>query len=146
MDLERIKELVAYMEKVGLRRLCLREKDKEIELEREGASPMHYPPPSLHPVVHQAFTAPHAAAGQPTEDAGNFITSPMVGTFYASPSPENPAFVKVGDTVEEGTVVCIIEAMKVMNEVKAGVRGTVIEVLLKNGAAVEFGTKLFRVK
>ncbi|MGE3715728.1 MAG: acetyl-CoA carboxylase biotin carboxyl carrier protein subunit, partial [Simkaniaceae bacterium] len=72
-------------------------------------------------------------------------TSPMVGTFYASPSPDDEALVKVGDTVTEDTVVCIIEAMKVMNEVKAGKKGTVAEVFIESAHPVEFGTKLFRI-
>ena len=69
----------------------------------------------------------------------------MVGTYYASPSPEDPFFVKIGDKVEKNTVVCIIEAMKVMNEVKAGVSGTVSQILIESGHPVEFGTKLFKI-
>ena len=69
----------------------------------------------------------------------------MVGTLYASSSPDNPPFVKVGDKVSEQTIVCIVEAMKVMNEVKAGISGTVAEVCIDNGHPVEFGTKLFRI-
>jgi acetyl-CoA carboxylase biotin carboxyl carrier protein len=69
----------------------------------------------------------------------------MVGTYYSAPSPDDPAFIKVGDRIEANTVVCIVEAMKVMNEVKAGVAGVVAEVLLSNGHPVEFGTKIFRV-
>lgn len=80
-----------------------------------------------------------------SEAPGIFITSPMVGTFYASPSPDEPHFVKVGDRVEKGAVVCIIEAMKVMNEIKAQVSGTVVEILADNGHPVEFGSKLFRI-
>ena len=76
---------------------------------------------------------------------GKFITSPMVGTFYKTPSPEDPVFVKVGDKVEENTIVCIIEAMKVMNEVKAGVSGVIAEICLDNAHPVEFGSKLFRI-
>lgn len=79
------------------------------------------------------------------EVAGVYVTSPMVGTYYSTPSPDDPSFVKVGDRIEKHTVVCIIEAMKVMNEVKAGVVGTVAEILVENGHPVEFGTKLFRV-
>ena len=76
---------------------------------------------------------------------GQFVSSPMVGTFYTSPGPDEPAFVKVGDRIEKDTVVCIIEAMKVMNEVKAGVEGTLQEVYVENSYPVEFGTKLFRI-
>ena len=74
-----------------------------------------------------------------------FITSPMVGTFYIAPSPEDPPFIKVGDKIEKDTLVCVIEAMKVMNEVKAGVTGIVAEILIDNAHPVEFGTKLFRI-
>jgi acetyl-CoA carboxylase biotin carboxyl carrier protein len=69
----------------------------------------------------------------------------MVGTFYTSPSPDDPAFIKVGDRIDKNSVVCIIEAMKVMNEIKANVAGTIAEVLVESGQPVEFGTKLFRV-
>ena len=74
-----------------------------------------------------------------------YITSPMVGTFYTTPAPDQPVFVKKGDTVEKGTVVCIIEAMKVMNEVKAGISGTIEEILIENGHPVEFGSNLFTI-
>jgi acetyl-CoA carboxylase biotin carboxyl carrier protein len=92
-----------------------------------------------------AAPAPTASEGGKEEVPSLHVTSPMVGTFYSSPSPDDPPFVKVGDKIEKNTVVCIIEAMKVMNEVKAGVSGTVAEVLIESGHPVEFGTKLFRV-
>ena len=89
-----------------------------------------------------------AASEQPAEAGGPFkdITSPMVGTFYRTPSPDAPPFVDVGSTVTEDTVVCIIEAMKVMNEIKAETNGTVAEVLIENGKPVQFGQALFRVR
>lgn len=96
----------------------------------------HFLPPK-HPEGH--------AEKKEEKVEGKFVTSPMVGTFYTSPSPEDPTFVKVGDRVEENTVVCIIEAMKVMNEVKAGISGVVAEILVDNAHPVEFGTKLFRI-
>jgi acetyl-CoA carboxylase biotin carboxyl carrier protein len=79
------------------------------------------------------------------EAEGAFIVSPMIGTFYGSASPDSPPFVEVGQEVDEETVVCIIEAMKVMNEIKAERKGTILEMLVENGEAVEFGKKLFRV-
>ena len=98
-------------------------------------------------VAAAAAPAPASEGAAPAADKGqDFITSPMVGTFYASPTPDDPVFAKVGDTVTENQVVCIIEAMKVMNEVKAGVNGVVEEVLMDNSHPVEFGTKLFRIK
>ena len=85
------------------------------------------------------------AAG--ADEAGfTFVKSPMVGTFYRSPSPENPSFVEVGAKVEDKTVVCIIEAMKIMNEIQAEVKGTVSEILVENGQPVEYGQRLFKIK
>lgn len=83
---------------------------------------------------------------EPKEEVASvYVTSPMVGTVYLAPSPDDAAFVKIGDRIEKGTVVCIIEAMKVMNEVKAGVAGTVAEILVESGQPVEFGSKIFRI-
>lgn len=168
MDLKQIKELMTSMEKAGMKKLTLKEKTGfELHLERQD----DFPPASSHPVYSQApmfiphptpkaHDLPHPpmsmstpnteddrlAKGKSMEKAdGRFISSPMVGTFYTASSPEDAPFVKVGARVEENTVVCIIEAMKVMNEVKAGMSGTLAEVCLESGHPVEFGTKLFRV-
>ncbi len=84
-------------------------------------------------------------SGSNEEKSGKYVTAPLVGTFYRAASPDDPYFVKVGDRVNENTIVCIIEAMKVMNEVKAGLSGTVTEILLENAHPVEFGAKLFRI-
>jgi acetyl-CoA carboxylase biotin carboxyl carrier protein len=163
VDLKQIKELMAAMRRAGLKRISLKEKTGfEIELECFDENPpqiMHpmvpsgfreyHPPMTMQTIqqahAHQAPSAPHQAPSAAQEETGKFITAPMVGTFYAQPSPDKPAFVKVGDKVDAGTVVCIIEAMKVMNEVKAGVSGTVTEVLISAGQPVEFGTKLFKI-
>jgi acetyl-CoA carboxylase biotin carboxyl carrier protein len=95
--------------------------------------------------LSSSFVAAEAPAPEKEDASSIYVTSPMVGTFYASPSPDDPAFVKVGDKIEKGYVVCIIEAMKVMNEVKSSASGTVVEILVENGHPVEFGTKLFRI-
>src|SRR5882757_7117508 len=104
--------------------------------------------PTAHPAAHPAAATVSGAetSGTP-KDASNLreITSPMVGTFYASPTPEAPAFVSVGQEVTEDTVVCIMEAMKVMNEVKAECRGTIVEIVAENGKPVQFGQALFKV-
>lgn len=99
------------------------------------------------PAAAPAQNAPAQAA--PAAEAavsGNIITSPIVGTFYASPSPEKPAFVKVGDTVNAGDVVCIIESMKLMNEINSEFSGKVAEIYAKDGQAVEYGQKLMRIE
>ena len=166
MDLKQIKELMTAMEKAGMKKITLKEKTGfELHLERQDAFPpaashsvypqapmfIPHPTPKTHDFSHSLMSAPsleedRSGKGKVIEIVeGKFISSPMVGTFYGSPSPEDPAFVKVGDRVEENTVVCIIEAMKVMNEVKAGMSGVIAEAYLENGHPVEFGTKLFRV-
>ncbi|MGA8165525.1 MAG: acetyl-CoA carboxylase biotin carboxyl carrier protein [Waddliaceae bacterium] len=164
MELRQIKELMAAMARTGTKQLRIKEKDFELELERErhvekGEAPAeaseleqqlpYVPgrpsqlkaidiPPSFHP--------PRERAGDGREESeGVYIRSPMVGTFYSAPGAEEPELVKVGEKIGKDTVVCIIEAMKVMNEVKAGVEGTVEEILVENSHPVEFGTKLFKI-
>ncbi len=162
MELKQIKELMTAMERAGIKKLMIKEKTGyEIHLERhdEHAHPVQHPatayPPVFHPApmrdsdaLHHRSAPMHKGShGEESkeEKAGRYVTSPMVGTYYSSPSPDDPAFVKVGDRVEENTVVCIIEAMKVMNEVKAGASGVVAEILVDNAHPVEFGSKILRI-
>jgi acetyl-CoA carboxylase biotin carboxyl carrier protein len=157
MDLKQIKELMAAMEKAGMKRIKIKqEKGFELELERPDSSaataPTTYPaaPHRYEPVPapsHHVSAVRHEEikADIHKEASGKFITSPMVGTYYSSPSPDDPAFIKVGDRVEEDTIVCIIEAMKVMNEVKAGMKGVIAEIVIENAHPVEFGTKILRI-
>lgn len=158
MELKQIKELMATMEKAGVKRLRIKDKDKyeiELEFKDEGHSnPVHHAH-HVHPEIHHKFPAhatppyrghlPEEAPKVEEKKEGKYITAPLVGTLYHAPSPEDPVFVKVGDRIDENTVVCIVEAMKVMNEVKAGISGTVAEILVDNAHPVEFGTKLFRI-
>jgi len=156
VDLTQIKQLMSELESSKLKKLIVKKGDFELHLEKEGDAP---PPPVHyhHPRQTMAENASETAfqselpqkgergGARKMEAEGTYVKSPMVGTFYASPSPDQPHFVKVGDRVNEGTVVCIIEAMKVMNEVKAGVSGTVAEILVDNAQPVEFGSKLLRI-
>ena len=103
------------------------------------------------PAEHLTAAKPSAPAAAPSPSSGDeagfaYVKSPMVGTFYRSPSPENPAFVDVNAKVEEKTVVCIIEAMKIMNEIQAETKGTIVEILVENGQPVEYGQRLFKIK
>lgn len=101
--------------------------------------PAYTPPP--------AVSEPTASAAAEAEEQGVVVVkSPMVGTFYSASSPDSPAFVKVGDSINKDTTVCIIEAMKVMNEIPSEVSGTIKEILVENGDAVEYGQPLFKVK
>ena len=110
--------------------------------------PQHYAAPLAEQAAPAKAAAPAASAASAGGDEAGFayVKSPMVGTFYRSPSPENPAFVDVNAKVEEKTVVCIIEAMKIMNEIQAEAKGTVVEILVENGQPVEYGQRLFKVK
>ena len=152
MDLEEIKQIIALMKRNEL---------TEFELEREGGKirikrgPNGVPqsdtavfplPVQAAPVVAPAVVAPVAAPAAVAPADTIEIKSPMVGTFYRAPSPEAAPFIEVGAAVNEETVVCIIEAMKVMNEIKAEVKGVITEVLAENAKAVEFGQPLFRVR
>jgi len=139
MDIKKIKELMKAMIEHDMQGLSVKDKTGEISLERSCCHGYHH---------HEA---PVAKAAVPKEaeavsEIEGFITSPMVGSFFMAPTPEASPFVNVGDKVEKESVVCIIEAMKVMNEVKAGVDGIIEEVLMESGHPVEFGTKLFRVR
>lgn len=165
MELKQIKELMAAMERAGIKKASIKEKDGfEVHLERHDEAPIHPLQPQqpvFHPVYHphppfethhrfpsssaQEELSPATAAKGESKNTGKHILSPMVGTFYVAASPDDPAFVKIGDKVEENTVVCIIEAMKVMNEVKAGMSGVISEICVENAHPVEFGTKLFRI-
>lgn len=153
MDIEQIKELMTHLEASKLRKLVYKKGDFELHLEKESALPSRpVRGPVAETVNETAFQAEISMKGErggsarvETTAPGSFVTSPMVGTYYASPAPDQPPFVKAGDKVNENTIVCIIEAMKVMNEVKAGVSGTVAEILVDGSQPVEFGTRLLRI-
>ena len=145
MDLKQIEKLMAAMNRAGMRRVAVKEEGLELELEKPGQEGVAQVVVERPQAAAVAPIMKESSAAAVTAQEGEFITSPMVGSFYSAASPDDPAYVKVGDTVKEESVVCIIEAMKVMNEVKSGVQGKVVEVLVSNGAPVEYGTKLFRV-
>ncbi len=170
MDLKEIKMVIDLMTKNGLSEFELEKGDFKLRVKRGPngewssstvpvAAPQvvhhHAPvgafPAPVAPVAHAAVPIPASAAVAPgpiaPEASGlSQIVSPMVGTFYTAPSPESPAYISVGQEVHEDTVVCIIEAMKVMNEIKAETKGIIVEVLAQNGKPVEFGKPLFAVR
>ncbi len=108
------------------------------------SAPVSAPSPAPAPAAPAPASAPSAPAGD--ESGIVYVKSPMVGTFYKAASPESPSFAEPGTKLTETSVVCIIEAMKIMNEIQAEVKGTVVEVLVENGSPVEYGQKLFKVK
>ena len=149
-ELERLIELIDLMKDHGLLEIDLQQGDQKIRLARgAGGEPTVAPPaavvPASSPPAAVAPTETPAAAVEENPDL-HTITSPMVGTFYRSSSPDTDPFVHVGDRVEEGTVVCILEAMKVMNEIQAETTGEIAEVLVENGEPVEFGQPLFLLR
>lgn len=156
-DTKRVQELVTLMAENGLTEIELVEDKSRIVLRRGTVSSSAMAAAPAMPVVHHASPVAHAPAAQapaapsspaaPAEDANLVpIKSPMVGTFYSSPNPESESYVSIGKAVDEKTVVCIIEAMKVFNEIHAEVRGTIAKMLVSNGQTVEFGQSLFLVK
>lgn len=156
-DVRRVRRLVELMDEYNLAEIDLRHSKQRIRL-RKDKEPS--PLPSLPPMAPMAplpaapatYAAPAPASAAPAAaapaDSANakFVVSPMVGTFYKSASPDAPPFVKVGDQVGPESVVCIIEAMKVFNEIPAECSGKIAAVLVENGDAVEYGQKLFRVE
>ena len=144
MNLDEIKELMDALVDRGLSKVVYKKGDVEVQLEKEAA-PAPSPERAALPAPTPAAIHSGPVVEEEAQEKGDFVTSPMVGTYYSCPAPEHPPFIKVGDQIDEDTVVCIVEAMKVMNEVKAGVTGKVAEVLLDNVQPVEYGTKLFRI-
>jgi acetyl-CoA carboxylase biotin carboxyl carrier protein len=148
-DLVKLRELIGLMETHGLSEIDLRRGDQRWKLRRGPAEVMQMVPgPGFAaPAVPAPAAVNSAAPPKPVDDPHTvMIKSPTVGTFYEASSPGDPPFVSVGSKVTQDTVVCIIEAMKVFNQITADMQGTIAEVLVKNGDAVEFGQPLFRVR
>lgn len=147
MEIEFIKQLMTEFENSKVFKMKVEIDDLKLELEKEGTQKAVYVESApVAPVIQQPATQP-APAQEPVQQAsGTEVTSPLVGTFYLASSPASDPFVQVGDHVSKGQVVCIIEAMKVMNEIKAPVDGTVTSICVKNEETVEFGTVLMTIE
>ena len=150
MDLRKLKTLIDLVSESNISELEITEAEGKVRIVKAGgaAAPAHAaasaPPPAAAPAPAVALAAPAAEA--PAEPEGKVIKSPMVGTFYRAASPGAKAFVELGDEVKEGMPVCIIEAMKIMNEIEADQDGTVTKVMVDNGQAVEYGQPLFIIE
>lgn len=144
-----VERLVSLMTANDLTEINLTQGRCGIQLRRDravGSAAAPVPVPSFVPAAPAASAAPAAARDDKPDDSSiQLITSPMVGTFYTAPSPDKPPFVKVGDVITPETTVCIIEAMKVYNEIQGEISGKVVAVLVKNGEAVDFGMPLFKI-
>lgn len=159
MDLEKLRELIGMFETSGLAEIEIEEEGRRVRLTKSAPQPMHAPQliahiPSGAPIAMPAPMAQSSGAPvqqvqdtEPDPDEGLvIIESPMVGVFYAQPSPGDPPFVKPGDLIEVNQTVCIVEAMKLMNEVAAKFKCTIVNVLVENGEPVEYNQPLFAVK
>lgn len=145
IDKKYIQELAELLNENGLTEISVKEGEKEVVIKKEK----EVVATAAAPIVSASVSAPSAAEAfvcTPIEKKGKPITSPMVGTFYKAPSPDAKPFVELGATVAEGQVVCIIEAMKLMNEIEADVAGKVVEICVQDGQPVEFGQVLMYVE
>ncbi len=150
LDLGELRRLLRLLEKRGVSEFEYEDEAKRLRLVRgpAGRLVLAQEPMIAAPQAH-APSAPQAAspAASAADESGIvYVTSPFVGTFYRSPSPDAPTFVEIGTSVREGQTLCIVEAMKLMNEIEADCAGSVVEILVENGKSVEFGQKLFKIR
>jgi acetyl-CoA carboxylase biotin carboxyl carrier protein len=148
MDIRKVKKLIELLEQSNINELEINEGDESVRISRGGTAVTYAAAPLPAPVA--AAPAPiastaEAAAPVAEEPAGHAVKSPMVGTFYASPAPGSPAFVSVGQKVAAGDVICIIEAMKMMNQIEADKAGTIGAILIEDGEAVEFDQSIVTI-
>ena len=160
MDIRKIKKLIELLEESSLTEIEIVEGEESVRLSRGNSGGTVMAPPAMNPNVHAAaWSAPQAApapaaaapveADTPEEESvpeGELVRAPMVGTFYAASSPETDAFVSLGQQVKEGETMCIIEAMKMFNQIEAETSGTVVAILVENGQPVEFDQPLFVIR
>ncbi|MGC4062478.1 MAG: acetyl-CoA carboxylase biotin carboxyl carrier protein [Aquabacterium sp.] len=153
MDLRKLKTLIDLVSESNVSELEITEADGKVRIVKAGATPVVMAAPMMQAAampmaaVPQATAAPVAAAEAPAaEETGHVVKSPMVGTFYRASSPGAKAFAEVGDVVKAGQPVCIIEAMKIMNEIESDQDGTITKILVDNGQPVEYGQPLFIVE
>ncbi len=150
MKLKDILTLIDRLEESSISKLVVETEEGLVEISKESKVVMQNAPVYNQPLAQSApaYAPVHSGVAMaPEEESGiAYITSPIVGTFYSSSNPASEAFVKVGSSVEEGQVVCILEAMKLMNEIESELNGEIVEILVKNEDMVEFGQKLFKVR
>jgi len=149
MDLRKLKKLIDLVQESGIGEIEITEGEEKVRISRQSSAPapMIMASPAMQPMVAGApapVLAPAAAAAP--QPSGHTLKSPMVGTFYRAPSPGSPPFVEVGQAVSKGQTLCIIEAMKLLNEIESDVSGTVKAILVENGQPVEYGQPLFLIE
>lgn len=151
MDIRKVKKLIELLEESGIDEIEIAEGEESIRISRTSkylqAAPQYSMPAPAAPAPAPAAAAPAPAAAPeaPAEPSGHVVRSPMVGTYYSSPSPSSPAFIEVGKQVKKGDTICIIEAMKMMNQIEADKSGTIEAILVENGEPVEFDQPLVTI-
>jgi len=159
LTFEQIKELIELVADRGLEGVEIDRSGFKVRIDGRSPTPVasstpvlaapvvdSSPPPASEPAGAAASAPPESEQGASAPDGSHVVACPIVGTFYASPNPESPAYVRVGDRVDKGQVLCIVEAMKLMNEIESDVSGVLVEVFPKNAQPVEFGEPLFAVQ
>jgi acetyl-CoA carboxylase biotin carboxyl carrier protein len=153
MDLRKLKKLIDLVQESGIGEIEITEGEEKVRITRQSApGPSVMMAPQMQPMAYGAASGPSAAAAPPAEAApppepkGHQLKSPMVGTFYRAPSPGAPSFVEIGQSVTKGQTLCIIEAMKLLNEIESDASGTIKAILVENGQPVEYGQPLFLIE
>jgi acetyl-CoA carboxylase biotin carboxyl carrier protein len=156
MDIRKVKKLIELLEESGIAEIEIKEGEESVRISRQStapvhtiAAPMYAPPPAMPaaaPVPPSGTRGPAALSAVPAHAPDKVVTAPMVGTFYSAPAPGAKAFVEIGSEVKPGDVLCIIEAMKMMNQIESDKAGRVVSILVKNGDPVEFGQSLFVIE
>ena len=149
MDIRKVKKLIELLDESGIAEIEITEGEESVRISRHASSvaaapAAPAPAPAAAPASAAAPAAPAAApAAEAMDEGGHAVTAPMVGTYYSAPSPGSPPFVQVGDRVGEGDTLCIVEAMKMMNQIEAEVSGVIKSIRVQNGEPVEYGQILF---
>ena len=149
MDIKQIQDLIRFVSKSGVNEVSIEQKDFKITIKTNQAPTIvNATIPAAQPATPAVLPATAAAAAEPVNDTSKYVTikSPMIGTFYRSASPEKPIFINVGDEIEPGTVLCIIEAMKLFNEIESEISGRIVKILVDNASPVEYDQPLFLVE
>jgi acetyl-CoA carboxylase biotin carboxyl carrier protein len=152
MDIRKVKKLIELLEESGIAEIEIKEGEESVRISRQptGALASHFPvyaPPVAPPAIAAAATPVAESAAAPAAKSNDYtVQAPMVGTFYSAPAPGAKPFVQIGDEVKVGQVLCIIEAMKMMNQIESDRAGKITSVLVQNGDPVEFGQALFSIQ
>lgn len=146
MDLKEIKKLIELMSEMALTEIEVEESGRRIRIRKEPSSPARERPVSSTPHPVEKEPSLQAEVNTAGDEKTVLVRSPIVGTFYKSPSPDADPYAEIGEVVKKGQILCIVEAMKLMNEIESDVEGKIVEICVEDGAAVEYGEPLFRIE